>query len=183
MSTWIALFRGINVGGHGRLPMKELVRDLEGLGLHDVETYVQSGNAVFSSAVKAPVLAAQIEDVVEKKHGFRPRVLVLSDQDFRAAAAANPFPAAEEEPKTVHLFFLATACTDPDLAALDRLKLHAEQYLLTGSVFYLHTPKGYASSKLAARVERSLGVPATARNWRTVTKLLELAGIHADGTR
>ena len=174
--TWIALFRGINVGGHGRLPMKELVGELEDLGHREVRTYIQSGNAVFSSTrTNAARIAAQIEDTVEEHHGFRPRVMVLSHRHLHEVAAANPFTAAAAEPKTLHAFFLAGTCKASDLSVLDALKTHGEEYLLAETVFYLHTPGGFANSKLAAKVERALGVPTTARNWRSVTKILELA--------
>ncbi len=177
MNTWIALLRGINVGGHNKLPMKDLVAELERLGLSDVKTYIQSGNAVFRSREsEASVLCEQIASAIGSSHGFRPRVLVLSRQDLQAAARANPFAAAAEaEPKTVHLSFLAEPATAPDLAGMEAVKVKSEGFVLTERVFYLHAPEGIGRSKLAAKVETSLGVPATGRNWRTVQKILEIA--------
>ena len=176
MQTWIALLRGINVGGHRKLPMKELVVELEKLGLSDVKTYIQSGNVVFSSPeTDASVLSERIAGAILSSHGFEPKVLVLSRRDLRDAVRANPFPIADAEPKTVHLSFLAEPATAPDLAALDAVKKEGETYVLTEKVFYLHVPEGLARSKLAEKVERSLGVPATARNWRSTLKVLELA--------
>lgn len=176
MNTWIALFRGINVGGHRKLPMKELVSVLEKLGLTDVNTYIQSGNAVFrSGAKKAARLADRIAGAIQTSHGFSPRVLVLSLEAFRAAVRKCPFAPADADAKTVHLFFLAEPANDADLEALNAVKAGAEEYVLTENVFYLHAPHGIGRSKLAERVERSLGVPATARNWRSVTRILALA--------
>ena len=175
-NTWIALLRGINVGGHHKLPMKELAAELEALGLSDVKTYIQSGNAVFRSPqTDASALSERIASAIREDHGFEPRVLVLSRSDFRAAVRANPFPAADAEPRTVHLSFLAKPAADPDLEALDALKAKSEDFVLTERVFYLYAPDGIGRSKLAAKVETSLGVPATARNWRTVIKILEIA--------
>jgi uncharacterized protein (DUF1697 family) len=177
MSTWIALFRGINVGGRNILPMKELVRDLEALELEDVRTYIQSGNAVFRSSGEAAAdLGARIAAKVEERHGFRPHVLVLSAGQLRDAIESNPFPEAEGEPKTLHLSFLASPAEAPDVASLNELRSPSERFHLTDTVFYLHAPDGIGRSKLAAKVEKLLGVAATARNWRTVRKLRQMAG-------
>ncbi len=176
MNTWIALFRGINVGGHRKLPMKELVTELENLGLGDVATYIQSGNAIFRSVeTEASVLAERIASAIQSSHGFQSRVMVLSLEEFRAAAAASPFPTADAEAKNVHLYFLTEPTSNPDLDGMDGVKTDREEYVLAKKVLYLHTPDGLGKSKLAERVERSLGVQATARNWRSVTRILEIA--------
>jgi len=176
MNTWIALFRGINVTGNNLLPMKDLVARLGGLGCKDVKTYIQSGNAVFRSSVaKASTLAARIESAVEEGHGFRPRVLLLGIADLESAVATNPFPEAEDEPKSLHLWFLAERPARPSLDALKGCQAANERFALKGGVFYLHAPDGIGRSKLAARVEKALGVEATARNWRSARKVLELA--------
>ncbi len=176
MNTWVALFRGINVGGHRRLPMKELVVALEKLDLFDVNTYIQSGNAIFRSGqTSASALSQAIEQAIQTSHGFRPDVMVLSADAFRAAAANNPFPTSETTTKTVHLYFLAEPPTTPRLSLLDTVQSGHEAYHLGQQVLYLHTPDGFGNSKLAQKVPRALGVSATARNWRTVTKILEIA--------
>lgn len=176
MTTYIALFRGVNVGGNKVLPMKELARLLEDLGLHGVRTYLQSGNAVFRSKERdAASLASALSAAVEKQRGFAPHVLLLSLPDLERAVAANPFPEAASEPQTLHLYFLASAPAEPDLSALERLRSERERFALEGSVFYLHAPDGVGRSKLAASAEKLLGVAATARNWRTVGQVLTLA--------
>jgi len=176
MKTYIALFRGINVGGNNPLPMHELRQVLEKNGGVDVRTYVQSGNAVFRSAVSSPAdLATRIAAAVAKARGFEPRVLVLTRSELERAAADNPFPQADGNPASVHLFFLADRPKKPDLQALTSLKTKREDFALKGKTFYIHTPDGFGISKLGARAERLLGVDATARNWRTVTALIEMA--------
>jgi uncharacterized protein (DUF1697 family) len=195
--TIIALLRGINVGGRNVLPMAELRAQLEGLGLHEVRSYIQSGNVVFRADddvdreagegagspeernARLALLSERITAAVEDSHGFAPRVLLLWATDFLRAAAANPFPEGESEPKTLHLYFLADEARAPDLASLESLRADSERFALVDDVFYLHAPEGIGRSKLAARVERALGVPATARNWRTVGKLVEMVGVHA----
>ena len=177
MTTYIALLRGINVGGKNKLPMKELRAVLEGLGASDVRTYIQSGNVVMQHGeTETRALEVSISSAIEAAHGFAPRTLVLTAADLRQAAEANPFPEAIDEPKTLHLSFLATPSESPDLAKLEEVAKASERFHLGDGCFYLHAPEGIGRSKLAERVERVLGVPATARNWRTVSKLLEMIG-------
>ena len=177
MNVYIALIRGINVGGSNLLPMKELKQLFEQQhGCADVQTYIQSGNVVFRSAdANAARLAARVTAAVAKARGFEPRLMVLTRTELERAAAGNPFPEAADHPQHVHLFFLAEPARSADLKSMNALKTPTERFVLKERVLYLHTPGGFGSSKLAARVERLLGVDATARNWRTVTTLLSLA--------
>ena len=173
MTTRIALLRGINVGGRNSVAMADLRRILERLGCGDVRTYIQSGNAVFDAPDGGGVTASSIAAAVQAETGVDARVLVLTADEFRQAARHNPF--AAEDGRTVQLFFLESVPPDPDLDAIRGLCKDSERWRLTDAVFYLHAPEGIAGSKLAAAVERRLGVGATARNWRTVRKVLEMA--------
>lgn len=176
MTTYIALLRGINVGGHNKLPMAALVTLLEDLGLRSVRTYIQSGNAVFrSDMADAADLAPRITAAIEAAHGFAPHVLLLTGDDLRHAAASNPYPQATAEPKTLHLYFLAEAPANPDLAMLEDVRGENERFELHDRVFYLYAPDGIGRSKLADKVGKALDVPQTARNWRTVDRLLRMA--------
>lgn len=176
MAICIALFRGINVGGNNTLPMAELVEQLEQLGLPGAVTYIQSGNVAFRCATKRTAdLEPRIANAVQQNHGFRPRVLVLRVQELEHAVAVNPFPEATKEPKSLHLWFLSQVPTKPDLDALEQVKSETERFKLDNKVFYLHAPDGIGRSKVAERVEKALGVEGTARNWRTVSKVLEMA--------
>lgn len=175
MKTLIALFRGINVGGHNKLPMRDLRDIFESLGCEDVRTYIQSGNAVFRTAQLPDNLAPALIAAIDDSFGFRPGVLILEIEAFRAIAAANPYRTAEATPAQLHVSFLTERPAGPDIAALERLRSPAEAFELADSAFYMHAPDGIGRSKLAARVEKALGVEATGRNWRTVSKILELA--------
>ena len=164
----IALLRGINVGGHRKLPMSELKNIFEHLGATDVETYIQSGNVVFSGDLRSRDIAAAIE--AEK--GFAPKVLIIASDAFSRAAEGNPF--SEFEPKEMHLFF----CEQPsqiDPADLTPFANGVEKWHLEGLVFYLFSPGGMSKSKLAEKLEKLLGVPATARNWNTVCTLQKMS--------
>jgi len=176
MTTWIAFFRGINVGGNNLLPMKDLTAALVGIGCTDVKTYIQSGNVVFGkSSSKAPQLAKLIVKAVSNSRGFEPRILLLTVGELESAVNSNPFPSAEADPKSLHCFFLAEKPKSPGTDRLNEIKTETESFSLNGKAFYLHAPDGTGHSKLAARAEKLLGVAATARNWRTVSAVLELA--------
>ena len=178
MRAFIALFRGINVGGKNKLLMKDLASLMESKGLKNVSTYIQSGNVVFQAAgSKDSGLATRIRDSIAESHGFRPEVIILDKTAIDKAISENPFPEADSEPKNVHLMFLSALPTNPDVKALERIRKPSERFALKGQVFFLHTPEGIGRSRLAARIEKSLGVSGTARNWRTVLKLQEM--IHA----
>jgi uncharacterized protein (DUF1697 family) len=176
MNIFAALFRGINVGGSNILPMKELAALLQDLGCGNVRTYIQSGNAVFRhKEPRASRLVASIREAIGASHGFEPEVLLLSVDKLERAVSSNPFPDAESEPSRLHLSFLAATPESPDLDLIEALRADTEGFALKDDVAYLHAPDGIGRSKLAARMERALGVVATGRNWRTVSKILEMA--------
>jgi uncharacterized protein (DUF1697 family) len=176
MTTCILFFRAINVGGHNKLPMNELVAMFENLGVHGAVTYKQSGNvAVRCTRQQAANLGRRIGAAVQESRGFEPWVLTIRIQELEHAIAANPFRDETKDPKSLHLWFLAKEPAKPDLEALERLKAASERFKLDRKVFYLHAPDGTGQSRLAERVEDCLGVEATARNWRTATRVLELA--------
>ncbi len=164
----IVLLRGINVGGHNKLPMAEFTDILNELGADGVKTYIQSGNAVMQGDIGGEAIAAAIETA----KGFRPEVMVVPFEAFNAIADANTFTAAEG--KTLHVWFLADV-PKFDVARADTLAIASESYLVTDQAIYLLAPDGIGRSKLAAAMEKIAGVPATARNWNTVVKLLALA--------
>ncbi|MBF9031214.1 DUF1697 domain-containing protein [Rhodobacterales bacterium HKCCE3408] len=169
----VLLLRGVNVGGHGKLPMGELRAILKALGAQDVATYIQSGNAVFRGDLTATEISAAIEDAM----GFRPHALVLPAETLAAVIAANPFAEAlQTNDRAVHAWF----CDGPPAPLSDEIRALAgpsEDVAVSGDVCYLLAPDGIGRSKLAERLERALEVPATARNWRTVRALAAMAGL------
>lgn len=176
-NCYIALLRGINVGSHNRIKMGDLRQLLESLGLKKVQTYLASGNIVFETDKDSKVeLAETISTSIETSHGFKPAILLLTFKELQQATKTNPFPKATSEPKYLHFGFLASKPKDPDIQKLENLKKENERFELNGKVFYLHAPDGVGRSKLAANSEKALGVPMTDRNFRTVTKIIKLAG-------
>lgn len=181
MHTWIVLLRGINVGGHGVLPMKRLVELMEKAGCTDVRTYIQSGNAVCKSKIAvADVLAKKIGKAILAGQGFEPKVMVLSLADFEAAIAANPYPV--DNHKALHVWFLAANPTPDDIARLEPIKHATEQYTFASKACFFYAPVAFGTSKIAATFEKVVEVAATARNWRTVMALRELATSHDTGS-
>lgn len=169
MTQFIVLLRGINVGGHNKLPMKDLRELLEALGYELVQTYIQSGNVVLSADVRPD--SAAITEAIEKRFGFAPRVFVISADRFRAVADANPYEEEVAEPKHLHISFLSGPAA-ADVDAMQACKGPTESFTLTADALYLHAPDGIGRSKFAAAAEKMLGVEATGRNLNTVRKLI-----------
>lgn len=173
--TWIALFRGINVGGRNRLPMAELRELMESLGFADVRSYIQSGNLVFTASGSRESLARKIGKAVQDQFGFSPEVMLLEAGELAGIERRNPFPEAVDEPKSLHVWFLESSPHCPDFDRMNEMCAPGERFELGDREFFLYAPDGIGRSKLVANVEKCLGVAGTARNWRTVEKLLEMA--------
>lgn len=176
MHKWLVLFRGINVGGNNIVAMKKLVDVLTKAGCLEVCSYIQSGNVVLThNESDKQKLSTHIAKLVEQNFGFLPKVMLLSVQEFTTAIKNNPFPDAENEPKTLHFFFLGATPEVTNIEKLESIKKDNESFKIIDKVLYLHAPDGIGRSKLAERLEKLLAVPTTARNWNTVSKLFGLA--------
>lgn len=171
MGVRVALLRGVNVGGAGKLPMAGFRAVLAGLGLGAVRTYIQSGNAVFESDRPAADLEAAIRDGVAARSGFAPECFVLTAEGLAAALTGHPFGGAD--PRFVHVCFLRETPV-VDEAALRALALPGDGWHVGPCRFTLHTPGGYGTSKLAEKLPRLLPQPMTARNLRTIAALQEM---------
>jgi uncharacterized protein (DUF1697 family) len=189
---YAALLRGINVGGHAKVPMAELRQVLEELGHTAVLTYLNSGNVAFTARPglpagqggeerAEPALAAELEQAIEERFGFPVPCLVRGAGYLRAVAGAVPYPEhAAADGKKVHAVFLSAppAGGADALASAVRSEAFApEGYALGDRVLYLDLPNGIGRSKLAEAVGRAAPLKsavATARNWNTVLKLVEL---------
>lgn len=177
-SKYAALLRGINVSGHNRVPMGDLRTLLKDLGHTDVATYLQSGNAVFSSASPdEDALAAALEQAIEARFGFTVACLVRSGAYLAAVADACPFPAAELQGKQLHVTYFDRQVDAARFAAIDPADYLPEEFRLGDRALYLYAPDGLGRSKLAVALARPAVVKetvATSRNWNTVEKLVEM---------
>jgi len=178
MTTYIALLRAVNVGGTGKLPMADLRKLLEGLGYRNVQTYIQSGNAVFDAPGSAAKVSQAIAAGLQKLMSAPATVIVRTHEELDRIIAANPFASeAAADGARVHVAFLSGSAPDGAIAALDRIitqyPSRRDRYHLAGDTLYLHLPDGAAETKFAGKsLERAFGnISATARNWNTILKL------------
>lgn len=182
MAVMIALVRGINVGGKSKLAMSDLRRVAEQeCGFGDVSTYIQSGNVVFTTTRSADAAAVTLRDALVTAPGVSPAVIVRTRDQFDDVIEANPFLADRIargptiDPNHLHVVFMSsTATIDPD----DLDSYLPEAAVARGSEIYLHLPSGVGRSKLALALTKGRNASAkdgTMRNWRTVTKLAEMA--------
>lgn len=173
MTIYIALLRGINVGGHNKIKMAELKELLESLGLQKVKTYIQSGNVLFESDYE--ILSESLEKEIENKFRFPVPVILRTAEQFRQVVNSCPFPVdglAENE--SVQVAFLADM---PDQTGIDRLSAYRNEkddFKIVDKDVYLIFKHSIRDSKLAANLSK-LGVSATVRNWNTVMKLDSMA--------
>jgi uncharacterized protein (DUF1697 family) len=174
--VYIALLRGINVGGARPIKMADLKKTFEKAGATDVATYIQSGNVVFTHAQRSePKLAAELQIAVEKASGHQGVVVVLrSSAQMAAVVEDNPFPRAK--PEQLHVFFMAKKPAADALAQIDVKAFEPERCALVGRELYLMLPNGMGQSKLVPVLARkSPAKSATARNWRTIQTLIAMA--------
>ncbi|MFD5315350.1 DUF1697 domain-containing protein [Streptomyces sp. NPDC127098] len=176
MATYAALLRGINVGGHRKVPMAELRQLLTELGHGAAGTYLQSGNAVFTAPAADPAtLTGALEDAVAERFGFRVDCLVLGRAELRAAVERCPFPAAELDPAKLVVVFLTRPAADHPVAGSDPARWAPDEFRVGERELFAWFPGGMGRSKLGEALSRPGGdVVATARNWRTVTALVSL---------
>jgi uncharacterized protein (DUF1697 family) len=171
---YVALLRGINVGGKAKVPMAALRDVCESTGCEDVVTYIQSGNVVLTSKLSADKLRTALEAAIAAEFGFNPAVMIRTAKEMATVVGRNPYPDADE--KTIHVGFLHAApdaTTKKCLAAID---CAPEEVTAVGRDLYLHLPNGMGRAALPVQLERCLRPkPVTVRNWRTVTKLVELS--------
>jgi uncharacterized protein (DUF1697 family) len=173
---YVALLRGINLGARNKVAMADLRALFEALGAEDVSTYVQSGNVVFTSCAGATELTGRIEQRIRADLGLDVKVLVRTQSELAKVAAGNPFGGGDRDVTKLHVTFLAEKPDRPRVRGLDQDLAAPDELRVVGREVYLHCPNGYGRSKLTnAFFEKTFGVPATTRNWRTVSKLAELS--------
>ncbi len=178
MRTHVALLRGINVGGNNKVPMKELRALVGSLGYGDVETYIQSGNVVFSSDSDAEEIRLSMERVLAGGMGVACAVVVVTRDELAGVVAGNPFHVDDD--RRLHAVFRSSPFEPGDLQVVDRAVERArakgsrDQVSVAGKTMYLWTPDGYGRSELAAQLSRAAMAGGTARNWATVSRLMQM---------
>ena len=174
----VSLLRGINVGGHNLISMARLRALYEALGCEDVATYLQSGNVVFHRDRDPAGVGRGVERAIKRELGIDVRVLDRSHRDLAGIVEADPFPGAD--PSRRFVMFLAKAPGTEIAREIEHVTLGPDESRLIGHEIHFHCPDGLGNSKLPGLLtERRLGVTTTTRNWRTVSRLLELSGDQA----
>jgi uncharacterized protein (DUF1697 family) len=166
----VALLRGVNLGPRNKVPMKRLAAMFEAAGCDDVRTFIASGNVVFDApAALAKKLPVAISSTISDELGLTIPVLVRTASEMSKIAASHPF----DDDEGVHVAFLQTK---PKVTTLDTSRSPGDEAVVLGREVYLRFPHGMGRSKLSVTyVDKTLGTVSTWRNWRTVTKLAELA--------
>lgn len=181
MPTYIALLRAVNVGGTGKISMADFRKLLEGLGYKNVQTYIQSGNAVFDAPGTAAKVGAALAAGLAKLMGAPVDVILRTHDELTRLIAANPFaPEAVANGALVHVAFLggrAGSASEPALQAIvEKYPARRDRYHLAGNHIYFHFPDGAAETKFSGKgLDKAVGVPGTGRNWNTVLKLHEMS--------
>lgn len=172
--THVALLRGINVGGRGTLPMRELAAIFAEAGGVNVRTYLQSGNVLFDAA--APELVVEtVTARIAAVYGYPGRIVLRSAEQFRAAFAANPYLKTGVAAETLHVYFLSDAPPPWMIRALDPDRSPGDSFVVRGREIYLHLPQGMARTKLTnVYFDKTLKTVSTARNWNTISRLAEM---------
>jgi len=180
MKRFIALLRGINVSGQKKIKMSELKTLFENLGFQSVETYIQSGNVIFSAKAKSVTsLPSIIMYGIKNKFQFDVQVIILTPQEIDLALRNNPFIKKKKEIERLYTMFLSTKPSIEYVKKLNETDFSPEEYFINGKYIYLFFPNGAGKAKLNNNyIENKLKVTGTTRNWKTLTALSELVKAH-----
>lgn len=175
-SRWIALLRGINVGGHNKIPMAELRNLCADLGWQNMATYIQSGNILFSAEGTTSTLEKQLAEAIAAHFGHRVSVIVRPAAAWPLYIKLNPFPeASESEPNRVMLGLAQKPLAADAAKKLSEYAASGESISQRTDSLWIHYASGQAGSKITpALLDRLAGSPVTTRNWRTVLKINEM---------
>jgi uncharacterized protein (DUF1697 family) len=177
MPIYVAMLRGINVGGHKKIKMEDLRRSFEALGFKQVKTFIQSGNVVFKPGkLSPPNLTRKIEDKIASDFGHSVSVITRTSDEMSKAIDNNPFLRERGVDSTkVHVTFLSESPDPSALKHVEALIRQPDRLKCLGKEIYLYLPNGMSQSSLwTTPWERMLGVITTTRNWKTVNSLNQM---------
>lgn len=174
MTTYVSLLRGVNLGPASRVSMPALQQVYAGLGLDAVTTYIRSGNVVFASRERPERLRTRIEEAIARELGMHVDVVVRTHAEMADVVARNPFP--DTDPGHLAVVFLAAPVPEDLVARLRSADFGSDRYAVDGREIFLHLPNGFGRSRLATRMSALQGpVAGTVRNWRTVSRLVDMS--------
>lgn len=179
MKKYLAILRGINVGGKRKLLMADLKLICEEIGWTDLQTYIQSGNVLFNSKKEIDTIAEakKLEKKIKSQYNYDVPVIIISIKALEVAAKKNPFIKSKDfDIKQMHLTFLSQAPEKAPLKEIKEFQYPPDEYKISGLFVYVKVLTSYHKTKVSnGFFEKKLKVKASTRNWKTVSKLLELA--------
>ena len=174
MQTYVALLRGINVGGHKKVPMSELRDLLTNAGFQNVQTYIQSGNVIFQSSKKASELETEIQKIILNHFGFEVPVIVKTNNELQTIFNRCPF--SEEKKENSYFILLSGIPNEHVIEKTQGILYENEEVVIKNDCLYFYSSTGYGRTKFDMNTyERKLKVTGTARNYKTMVKLLSLS--------
>jgi uncharacterized protein (DUF1697 family) len=180
MTACISILRGINVSGQKKILMTDLVKLYQKLGFSGIRTYIQSGNVIFdcSESIALSKVPGLVRDAIFREYKFEVPVIIRTSEEMNEAVRNNPFVKDTGiSPEKLHVTFLSGLPGKDKLTVLEKIDHSPDKFIVKGKEVYLHCPVSYGETKLSnSFFEKSLGVTATTRNWKTVNKLAEMAG-------
>jgi len=178
MKKYLAILRGINVGGHNKILMSELITLFKELNFQEVRTYIQSGNVVFNSSGNESnaALEDKIRHAIETKFNLNIPIFVRSGSELKLIVSTNKFIQNEDiTPEKLHVTFLSQKPEESFVDNLKTMEFPPDEFYVSGQEIYIHCPDKYGETKLSNLFfEKKLKVVATTRNWKTVNQLLKM---------
>jgi uncharacterized protein (DUF1697 family) len=179
MQKYISFLRGVNMTGHNSVKMTDLSDLYKVLGFKDAITYIQSGNVVFSSvdSSKTPAIALKIEHAIRERFKFNIPVMIRSVQELKGLMHSNPFINEEKfDPSKMAVIFLYEKVTETQIQKVINVDYPPDRFKIEGSEIYIYCPNGFGKTKLYTNFfEKKMGVTGTARNWKTITTIIQIA--------
>jgi len=179
MQTYISFLRGINMTGHNSIKMTDLKVLYKNLGFKDVETYIQSGNVIFSAAEELQFrnISLEIERAIHDRFTYNVPVFIRTVEEMKKLISANPFLNEKKfEPSKVAVIFLYEKSSEAQIQKVLNIDYPPDKFRIIGSEIFIYCPNGFGKTRLYTNFfEKKMGVPGTGRNWRTIKKLLEIA--------
>ena len=179
MKTYISFLRGVNMTGHNSIKMADLKALFVKIGLTDAETFIQSGNVIFSKTgdITPAALSVNIEQAILEKFNYIVPVMIRTNQELSDLFSSNPFLGeADFDPSKMAVIFLHEEPSDIQLKKVENIDYPPDRFKIIGKEIFIYCPNGFGRTKLYTNFfEKKMGVTGTARNWKTITTILNMA--------
>ena len=179
MKILISFLRGVNMAGHNKIKMTDLAALLRKLDFKDAETYIQSGNVIFTiqDNLTTKEIASIVEKAITRKFGYSVSAIVRTEKELREAIALNPFLSEKDfDPAKMAVLFLAEQPSSDQIAKVANVDYPPDKFKIIGKEIFIYCPNGFGRTKLYTNFfENKMKVSGTARNWKTINTILEIA--------